>query len=62
MDGQGDELEDIRFRRMGYDVGRWILLDCLVFTGELRGVRLVGGRKDEGWRDRLFCSQPWWPL
>lgn len=23
---------------MGYDVGRWILLDCLVFTGELREV------------------------
>lgn len=45
---QGDELEDIRFRGMGYDVGRWILLDCLVFTGELREVSelFVERRKD----------------
>lgn len=34
---------------MGYDVGRWILLDCLVFTGELRGVsELCGERSKDG--------------
>lgn len=33
---KGDELEDIRFRGVRYYVRRWVLLDCLVFTGELR--------------------------
>ena len=33
---KGDELEDIRFGGVRYYVGRWVLLDCLVFTGELK--------------------------
>lgn len=35
---KGDELEDVRFRRVGYYIGRWVLLDCLVFTSELSRV------------------------
>lgn len=60
----GDELEDIRFRGMGYDIGRWILLDCLVFTGKLRGVSNELCAEEQGWgrRELPFCSQPWWPL
>lgn len=33
---KGDELEDIRFGGVRYYIGRWVLLDCLVFTGELK--------------------------
>lgn len=60
----GDELEDIRFRGVGYDIGRWILLDCLVFTGKLRGVSSELCAEEQGWgrRELPFCSQPWWPL
>lgn len=45
---------------MGYDVGRWILLDCLVFTGELRGVSelLVERRKDGVGESYSFVCSP----
>ncbi len=60
-EGQGDEPEDIRFRGVSYDVGRWILLYGLAFTSELTGVGelFVERRKDgvgEERATRLFAA------